>query len=108
LQGAGFSEPPIRPPAHSPSLGVTLAGSGILGTADQAAGAFTVATPVIRVPAAAAPGVVVAAHPEGLNLVTREGNGTNVLFRAQVASGAGDTFNVTVYYSPLYAQDLGC
>ena len=89
-------------------LQATLAGSGILGTPDQAAGAFTTCTPLIRVPNGSPIGAVPMAHPQGLNIVTREGNGANSLFRVQQVAGGPDVYNVTVYYSPLYAEDLGC
>lgn len=90
------------------ALAATVAGSGILGTADQSVGSFTLITPAIRVGAASAIGSIPMAHPSGLNIVTREGDGTNSLFRVQQAAGVADVFNVTVYYSPLYAADLAC
>lgn len=94
--------------AVSVSLGVTLSGSALLGTADMTAGTFVAAIPTIHLPAGAPVGGVVQAHPQGLNLVTRAGNGSNALFRVAQTGPAGFVTVVTVFYSPFYASDLAC
>ena len=86
----------------------TLAGSGILGTSDQAAGSFTPVTPILRVPAGTLAGSLAQMHPAGLCVVTREGDGTNALFRVVQTAGVADVYSVTVYYAPIYSEDLPC
>jgi hypothetical protein len=90
-------------------LGVVLAGSALLGTADRAFGTFVASTPTLHIPAGAAIGSVVQAHPQGLNLVTREGNAAGVTIRATQANGAGaDVTTVTIFLSPVSVSDLLC
>jgi hypothetical protein len=94
--------------AASISLGVTVAGNDMLGFPDLGYGSFKTVTPLSLISAAAPPGTIYMAHANEFSVVTVVGNAANPLFRSQIATAGTGTFGMTVYYAPLYAEDLRC
>ena len=85
---------------------MSRAGSPLLGSSDDAAGAYNAVLPPAWILAGQGPLSVPQLGPGEATLVTREGDGSNRLWQIVNTLGVGNTAVVTVLYWPFAASDI--